>query len=295
MPFPYIREQGKAGHLGERLLAVVLEGRKGRVYLSPTSEMVEVARQAKPLGVPESSLPKKALGFRIQEYGMSKYRDLFSARQLVALTTFSDLVLEAREMVIRDAKIAGMANDGVGLDAGGTGATAYGETLAIYLAFIIDQVANHSSTVCGWNSTNTQMRSVFARQAISMTWDYAESNPFCSSSGSYNNLYERMIKGFVALGSGTPGTAEQADAATQQLSEGKIISTDPPYYDNIGYADLSDFFYVWMRRSLKSIYPSLFGTMVVPEAGRACGDSVPSWWEGGCRNVFHQRDDRRDS
>ena len=266
MPFKYVREEGKAGRMGERLMAIVGEGTRGRVYLSPTEDMVRVARTAQPDWKPEHSLPVNPRDFKTPNYGLNPFGDLFTPRQLVALTTFSDLVQEAREKVIADAKAAGLPDDGQGLATGGARATAYGEAVGVYLAFIIEQVANHSSTICGWNSANTQMRSVFARQAIPMTWDYAESNIFCSSSGSFNNLFERMIKGFVALGSGHPGIAQQADAAIQNISSNKVISTDPPYYDNIGYADLSDFFYVWMRRALRSVYPALFSTMAVPKA-----------------------------
>ncbi|UZD66577.1 DUF1156 domain-containing protein [Marinobacter sp. AN1] len=262
----YIKAEGQAGRMKQRLMAVVAEGNRGRVYLSPTSEMETVANQAEPYWAPSGDVPARLTGGTCVPYGLREWGNLFTPRQLVALTTFSDLVQEAREKAIADAKAAGLPDDGQGLAQRGAGATAYGEAVAVYLAFVIEQVANHSSTVCGWNSANTQMRSVFARQAIPMTWDYAESNIFCSSSGSFNNLFERMIKGFVALGCGHPGIAQQADAAVQDISSNKVISTDPPYYDNIGYADLSDFFYVWMRRALRGIYPSLFATMAVPKA-----------------------------
>lgn len=265
MPFKYVREEGKAGRMGERLMAVVAEGTRGRVYLSPTAEMIAVARSAQPEWKPEHALPVNPRDFKTPNYGLNTFGDLFTSRQLVALTTFSGLVHEARAKIIADAKVAGLVNDGLGLAQGGKEATAYGEAVAVYLGFVIEQVANHSSTICGWNSANTQMRSVFARQAIPMTWDYAESNVFCQSSGSFHNLFERMIKGFTALGQGVPGLACQADAAQQDISLNKVVSTDPPYYDNIGYADLSDFFYVWMRRSLRSVYPELFSTMAVPK------------------------------
>jgi putative DNA methylase len=267
MPFAYIRSEAKAGRMGARLMAVVAEGNGGRVYLSPTPEIEAVAQSAEAKAVPETELPAKALGFRIQEYGMTRWRDLFTPRQLVALTTLSDLVREARVHVEREAVAAGMANDGVGLEAGGSGAAAYADAIATYLAFLVDQVANHSSSACGWNSANAQMRSVFARQAIPMVWDFAESNPFCSSSGSYSNLFERQIKAFTTLDAGAPGRAYQLDAQTQSMCDGKVVSTDPPYYDNIAYADLSDFFYVWLRRSLGSIVPNLLSTLTTPKTG----------------------------
>ena len=168
--------------------------------------------------------------------------------------------------VRRDALAAGITDDGEALRNAGAGTTAYAEAVGVYLAFLINQIANHSSSVCGWNSANAQMRSVFARQAIPMVWDYAESNIFCNSSGSFANLFERQLKGFETLGNGQSGTAHQADVNQQSISTEKFISTDPPYYDNIGYADLSDFFYVWLRRSVRAVFPELFATLAVPKA-----------------------------
>lgn len=264
--YKYIRSEGSAGRMGERLMAIVAEGPKGRIYLSPTAEHEAIAREAKPGWRPETPLHGKCR-VNVSNYGLDVYGDLFTPRQLVALTTFSDLVAEAMQRTQADALAAGMADDGVGLDAGGSGATAYAQAVGVYLGFLVDQVANHASTVCGWNHPNTQMRSVFSRQALPMTWDYAEANVFSDSTGSYNNLFERQVKGFEALaGSDAVGHGDQADAQTQTISTNKLISTDPPYYDNIGYADLSDFFYVWLRRSLRPIYPNLFATLAVPKA-----------------------------
>jgi len=262
----YIKAEGIAGRIGQKLMAVIAEGSRARSYLTPTQEMEAVAAQAKPEWRPETNLPDDPRNFWTLSYGLTKFGDLFTPRQLVALTTFSDLVQEARVKVKANALLAGMIDDDKGLDEGGAGAAAYADAVAVYLAFLINQVANHSSSICGWNSANTQMRSVFARQAIPMVWDYAESNIFCDSSGSFNNLFERQIKGFCALGNQPPGLAVQSDASTQEISAAKVVSTDPPYYDNIGYADLSDFFYVWLRRALRPIYPALFTTMAVPKA-----------------------------
>lgn len=261
----HIKHEAQNGRMGQKLMAIVAEGQKGRVYLSPLTDQSEAAI-IEPKWKPDVEFFEKALGFRVGNYGMKKWSDLFTPRQLTALSTFSELVGEARSKAIQDAIKSGLDDNHLGLDQSGSGATAYGEAISVYLAFLIEQVANHGATICGWNSANTQMRSVFSRQAISMTWDFAESNIFCQSSGSFHNLFERMIKGFEALGSGTPGIAKQSDAAQQVLSSDKVISTDPPYYDNIGYADLSDFFYVWMRRSLREIYPALFGSIAVPKA-----------------------------
>nr|WP_256472472.1 DUF1156 domain-containing protein [Methanocalculus sp. AMF5] len=265
MDFKYIRAEGKAGRMGDRLMAVVCEGRRGRVYVSPTAAMEAIARQAIPDNVPDTDLPKKALGFRIQEYGMIKWRHLFTPRQLVALTTFSDLVGEARERIKTDAIAAGMPDDDRGLEAGGAGATAYADAVAVYLAFAVDRMANTLCTISRWTSERQQTVTAFSRQAIPMTWDYPDVNPFAGAAGDYNISIEGVIKGIPNLPV-KPGIAIISDAVSQNYSIHKIISTDPPYYDNIGYADLSDFFYVWLRRSLKTILPSLFSTMAVPKA-----------------------------
>lgn len=265
IPLKYIREEGKQGRLGARLLAVVAEGAKGRVYLSPDC-INESSASCEPTWFPENEIEHVSGCTNAVVYGLTRFGDLFTNRQLTALTTLSDLVAEARETIKADAQKSGKQDDDIPLSRGGSGAGAYAEAVSVYLAFIVEQVANHSSTVCGWNSANTQMRSVFARQAIPMTWDYAESNIFSSSSGSFKNLYDRMVKGFAGLGAGIGGNALQADASTQEISQNKVISTDPPYYDNIPYASLSDFFYVWMRRSLRDIYPDLFRTLSVPKS-----------------------------
>jgi len=263
----HIYAEANAGRMGAKLMAIVAEGARGRVYLAPTPEHEAIARQAQPEWKPEVAMPENPRWFSPPLYGLKKYGDLFTPRQLVALTTFSDLVGEAIAKVKADALAAGMPDDGRGLDEGGAGATAYAQAVGVYLGFLVDQVANHASTVCGWNHPNTQMRSVFSRQALPMTWDYAEANIFSDSTGSYNNLFERQVKGFDALaGSTAAGYGQQADAQTQSISANKLVSTDPPYYDNIGYADLSDFFYVWLRKSLKPIFPSLYATLAVPKA-----------------------------
>jgi len=262
----YIKEEGKAGRMGAKMLAIVAEGVRGRVFLAPSPEQEAIAAQLTPSWRPSGDVPARLTGGTCVPYGLKEWGDLFSPRQLVALSTFSELVQEAREKVRNDAIKAGLTDDGVGLEAGGCGASAYAEAISVYLAFLVDQVANHASTICGWNHPNTQMRSVFSRQAISMTWDYAEANVFSTSSGSFNNLFERQVKGFEAISGMSNGQATQADAAQQEISRGKLISTDPPYYDNIAYADLSDFFYVWLRRTLRSVYPSLFNTMSVPKS-----------------------------
>lgn len=272
-PLDHVRAEGKAGRMSAQLMAIVAEGQNGRVYVAPNDDHINIAAQAVPSEVPDTDLPEQALGFRVQGYGMKKHRDLFTPRQLVALNTFSKLVDEARSKVLSDATASGMSDNRVLLDNGGIGATAYADAIATYLAFLVDQVANHSSSLCGWNAPNTQMRSVFSRQALAMVWDYAEANVFSESSGSYANLYERMVKGFATLAAGSKGVSKQADACV--VFEGKkdiMVSTDPPYYDNVPYADLSDFFYIWLRRCLKAIFPKITGTLLVPKAEELVAD-----------------------
>lgn len=262
----YIYAQAQAGNLSQRLMCVVAEGKSGRVYLSPNALHEDVATQAQPEWRPEVLMPENPRWFSPPNYGMKTYGDLFTPRQLVALTTFSDLVQEARAKAISDAKAAGLPGDGQGLAQGGNGATAYGEAIAVYLGFAVDKVADSGSTIASWTSQRETIRSTFARQAIPMVWDFAEVNPLSDSTGNFIGSINWVFKVVDLLPATASGGAQQSDAATQVVSKLKVISTDPPYYDNIGYADLSDFFYVWMRRVLKGVYPTLFGTMAVPKA-----------------------------
>jgi putative DNA methylase len=262
----YIYEQAQAGNLDQRLMAIVAEGKAGRVYLSPDALHEEIANEVAPEWKPEALMPENPRWFSPPMYGMKSYGDLFTPRQLVALTTFSDLVQEARENAIADAKAAGLPDDGQGLAQGGRGARAYGEAVAVYLGFAVDKVADSGSTIASWTSQRDTIRSTFARQAIPMVWDFAEVNPLSDSTGNFNSCINWVFKVIELLPATASGGAQQSDAATQSISCNKVISSDPPYYDNIGYADLSDFFYVWMRRSLRKIYPALFGTMAVPKA-----------------------------
>ena len=262
----YIKSEGKAGRMSAKLMAIVAEGDRGRVYWAPTPEHESIVHGAEPTWMPDVEIPPDRRAMFTPLYGLTHFKHLFTDRQLVALTTFSNLVGEARERVRQDSVAASMPDDGTPLRDGGEGAMGYAEAVGVYLAFLVDQLTNHSSTICSWHVNNTQLRNTFARQALPMTWDYAESNPLCDSTGSFKNLWERQIKGFTTLGNDACGTASQLDASQNEMSVGKVISTDPPYYDNIGYADLSDFFYVWLRQSLRQVFPDLFATLSTPKA-----------------------------
>ena len=263
----YIKGEGKAGRMGARLMAIVAEGDRGRIYLAPTTEHETVARQAQPEWRPDGDVPARLTGGTCVPYGLATWGDLFTPRQLVALTTFSDLVQEAREQVQRDALAAGVSGDGKALRDGGTGATAYAEAIGVYLAFALDKVADRGSTLGRWDPTPTQsgIINTFSRQALPMTWDYAEANPLGGASGNYRSAVDLVAKAMLCTSAETCGHANQGNAGTQLISIDRIVSTDPPYYDNISYADLSDFFYVWLRRSLRSIFPDLFATLAVPK------------------------------
>ena len=269
MSSKYIYSEGKAGRMSMRLMAIVAEGKGGRVYLSPTKTAEKVALQAKPKWKPEGAMPENPRYIAPPLYGMTNYEDIFTLRQLVALSTFSDLVQETREKVIVDAKTIGWQDDGTGLDSGGTGAMAYADAVGVYLAFALSKQADLGSSLCAWEPIAQCPRHLFGRQAIPMVWDFAESNPLGKSSGSWLVFIDGITKAFAKAFEYIPKTAKgdalQLNANVQGLSNNKVVSTDPPYYDNIGYADLSDFFYVWLRRTLKPIYPNLFATLAVPK------------------------------
>jgi putative DNA methylase len=263
--YDYIRTEGQAGRIGARLMAIVAEGDNGRVYLAPAQEHEHMAAQAKPEWKPEVRLEGKCR-VNVSNYGLDEFGDLFTPRQLVALTTFSDLVGEAIQRIEADARAAGLAADERPLREGGTGSRAYAEAVGVYLGFAVDRLADRLSSICGWDIGFTKIRNTFGRQAIPMVWDYAEGNVFSDSSGNWNAMVEWVWKVLRTVPCNPNGTASQQDATHQTTSNGKIVSTDPPYFDNIGYADLSDFFYVWIRRSLRSVFPDLFATLAVPKA-----------------------------
>lgn len=251
----YLMQEGKAGRIGSRLMATVAVGERERIYLTPTAEMETITRQAKPDWKPNTKFFQQALGFRVGNYGMSKWSDLFSPRQLLALTTFSDLVQEAREQVKRDT-----------LNVGGVDAAVYADAVAMYLAFGVSKTANRSNNLTTWMSSVQCPGHLFRRHAISMSWDFAEANVVTGPSGSFLSMINDTARSLDFMSaSEKPGFAVQADAAQSTNPKGSIISTDPPYYDNVGYADLSDFFYVWLRASLKPIFPELFTTVTVPK------------------------------
>jgi len=269
IPLDYVRSQGKAQRLGAQLVAIVAEGQRERVYLPASEEHVRAAAVPRPDHVPTTELPKQALGFRVQGYGLTHHSDLFTNRQLTALTTFSDLVMEARARVLTDG-----------------GEPAYADAVATYLGFVVDRLADYSSALCSWHVTGQKIRNTFARQALPMIWDYAEVNPFSSSSGNVQGAIDWVVEVIERVPAGPPGRASQVDAtALPSAATPVVISTDPPYYDNIGYADLADFFYVWLRRSIGGLYPDLFATVLTPKVAELVADPYRA---GGKENAKHK-------
>jgi putative DNA methylase len=286
----YIKEQGQEGKMGARLMAVVAEGSRGRIYLAPTLDIEKVAKSAVPDWSPDVPFFQQALGFRVGNYGLSKWSDIFTARQLVALSTFSTLLNELKDVIRRDAIAGGLPDDGVGLDSNGRGATAYAEAIVVYLSFALDKMADLGNSLVRWEPIAQCPRQLFGRQAIPMIWDFAEANPLSSSSGAWDvfvdGLSKAFLKAFGEVHYSSDGFVFQADAQTQTISANKVVSTDPPYYDNIGYADLSDFFYVWMRRSLRSVFPDLFSTMSVPKAEELVATPARHGGRGAAEQFF---------
>lgn len=251
VPLSYIRHEAKDGCMGAQLIAIVAESQGGRLYLAANEGQRKIADVPMPEEVPTGELHGKARA-NVGLYGFNETSDLFTNRQLVALTTFSDLLSDIREQVCTD---------------GGT--KEYSEAIATYLAFVVDKLADLGNSLNRWEPNAECPRQLFARHAIPMVWDFAEGNPFSNSSGSWKILIDNLMRSFLSDAFNFQrdhlGVVYQSDASQFAKVSGVIVSTDPPYYDNIGYADLSDFFYIWLRRNLKSIYPEVFSTMLVPK------------------------------
>ena len=268
MPLDYIRSEGRENRITYSLIAIAGETSKGRIYCNPTIEHILAADVPSPDNAPDGNMPKQALGFRVQVYGMDQYRKLFTNRQLTMLTTFSELIHVAQYEVEKDAIRAGLKDDHLSISAGGTGARAYSQAVGIHLAFLVDKMAPLHSNLTLWKSMAQCPLSFFGRQAIPMAWDFAEANPFSHSSGSFSVMLDGYVKALRETFSMRPiakGYAIQHDAQQDSGLRNVIISTDPPYYDNIDYSDLSDFFYVWLRKGLKDTYPELFRTLLTPK------------------------------
>lgn len=264
--FPYIRNEGKEGRMSDKLMAVVAEGKRGKLYISPSYEQESAARVERTEDYPDAEMAFNPRNFNTPIYGMDHFADLFTNRQLNTLVAFCDSIAEIKQEIENDAISAGMKNDHVQLSQNGYGATAYAEAICVYLSFAVDRLADFSTSVSRWAVTNEKAMNCFSKQAIAMTWDYPEVNIFGNAVGSFSQVIDYISDCVNTLPNAEKaGIAEQFDAQSDCGLRNIMISTDPPYYDNIDYADLADFFYIWMRRSLKDVFPSLFQTLMVPK------------------------------
>ncbi len=289
IPLQYIRAEAKAGRMGARLMAMVAEGKSGRTYLPPDEAHGIVGGSAQPSWRPEERVTTPSHDVdRLPMYGMSTWGEAFTARQLVALTTFVDLLSDCRSLVVKQSDEASDFH-------AASERLAYADALITYLALAVSRLANRSSTICFWDTTGEKIQQVFARQAIPMTWDFAEGNPFSNSSGNFLGQVEYLARVVEAWPGGPQASVEQADARALAPETRPVVCTDPPYYDNIGYADLSDFFYVWLRRALRDVYPDLFVTLLTPKSEeliaspyRFGGDrlAAKTFFESGLRETF---------
>ena len=264
----HIKAEGKAGRMGTRLMAIVTEGQRTRLYLDPSEATEKIARQAEPEWRPAVTISGSNQYLGIRPYGMDRFDQLFTDRQLVALTTFSDLVEQARRRVLADALVAEMDREPSRLTDGGTGAEAYADAVATYLGLVIGKAADLGNSLCAWEPNAQCPRHLFSRQAIPMVWDFAEANPFSSSSGSWEVFLRGITKALgkcFPLSGLIPASIEQRECADDHALTGPIFTTDPPYYDNVPYADISDFFYGWQRRTLREVWPALFRRLLTPK------------------------------
>ncbi len=290
----HIRNEAIAKRMGQTLLAIVAEGNRRRAYISGNDEHLAAAMERTldiPAWSPATDLPHQALGFRVQRYGMTTHASLFTQRQTIALSTFSDLISE----VANNVSIAAEGNK------------EYGAAVATYLAFALDKAANYWSSLCSWYVKLEKMVSTFGLPTLSMVWDFAEANPFSDSSGNWSLGVEQAASVLNSISpSRFSGNVEQRDAAkvVNPVSRSLLVVTDPPYYDNIGYASLSDFFYVWLRHTLSKLYPQLFETLLTPkdseliaEPGRFEGDrsKAITHFENGLAEAFKRMREMADA
>lgn len=257
----YMKKAGKAGEMKIQLMAVSAMTSEGRIFLEPDAQQIQAADVALPEDLPIGSLPNNTRWFGPPGFGKTEYTDLYTTRQLLLMSTLCDLITEVQQLASKDAATAGM-EEGESLASGGSGALAYGQAIGVYLALVIGKLANFQSEVCTWDNRNGNVRAAFTRQAIPMTWVFAEGNPFSTVTGNYDTMLKNVVESAAKLGGGSPVQVQQENAITMKFPENSILFTELPYYDNVGYADLSDYFYIWLRKSLKGTYPDLFEKVV---------------------------------
>lgn len=270
--FNYIRGEGKAGRISSQLMAVVAKGRRGRVYVSPTIEQKKAAQVTIDEELQLGHIANYPGYLNPPAYGLDTFESLFTQRQAAFLVKLGSIIKSVAKIVEIDAAQKGFDNDHLALGEGGSGARAYSEAIRLYLSFVADKVADYNSAVCSWNAVGQKMRNTFGLTGMSMAWDFAEANPFSGASGSFDNMLDWVVRSVATLPSDGYGIAQQFDAQADCGLREVMVSTDPPYYSNVPYADFSDFFYSWLRRNVGDIYPNLFSTMLTPKAEELVAD-----------------------
>jgi putative DNA methylase len=280
IPGAYIKGEANAGRMGECLLAVVAEGGRGRAYVPPDRQLSHVGVPKVDAGI-AGQVPRHLTGGTCAVYGLDEWSKLFTPRQLLALSTFSDLLPEVRQRVITDCG----GPRGARLRDGGDAAEAYADAIVTYLAFAVDKCADYWSSICSWHNTGEKIRNTFGRQAIPMTWDFAETNPFSTSTGNWMAMVDWVVRSIDRLPASGLASTAQRDARARISEIGTcVVSTDPPYYDNISYADLADFFYVWLRRNLRDVWPDECATLLTPKVE----ELIANQYRAGSKAAAHK-------
>ena len=272
-----VKKAGKSGALTAQVMAVSVHTSSGRIFVEPDEIQSKAAKAPIPEDVPIASIPNNSRWFSPPGFGMFEYVDIYTSRQLVLMTTLCNLIPKIIDKVASDALLAGMSPVGVGLNAGGNGALAYGQAIGVYLSLVVGKLANFQSTICTWDNRNGNIRASFTRQAIPMTWVFAEGNPFSSVTGNYDTMLRNVYESVAELHTGHIISVKQSNAVTMQFPQNSILFTELPYYDNVGYADLSDYFYIWLRKCLRNVYPELFENVVTSKEELS---SIPEHYNG---------------
>lgn len=279
----YIKKMGKEHHLGTQMMAVahVVDGK--RTYSSPSQEQIKAAEVHLPENLPAGRIAENSRWFSPPGFGMTEYKDLYTGRQLQMLTAFCDGIQQIIEDATADALAAGLSDSDEGLDGGDNGALAYGQATGTYLTIAVSKMTNYHSSVCSWDNRTGTGRAVFTRQAIPMVWTFVEENPFANVLGNFESALESVAEAVARLPEGAGASAVQADAASKSYAPGSVMFAELPYYDNVGYADLSDYFYIWLQRGLRNVYPSLFAN---DETSKDELSSIPEHYGGDAQKAI---------
>ena len=273
----YVKQAGKEGKLGIQMMAVAVDGKSGRDFCEPSDIQIKAAEVKTTSDLPQGELPHNTRWFSTPGFGLTEYKDLYTPRQLKMLITICETITQYKNIIEQDALSAGMSSNQVPLKDGGNGAKAYSEAVSVYLTFLVDKLANYHSTVCTLDNRKGNIRAAFTRQAIPMTWTFAEANPFSKATGNFDTMLKNIVESVRNLPCGNKVEVRQDDATKMVFPTNSVLFTEMPYLDNVGYADLSDYFYIWMRRCLKDIYPELFEKIVTSKE-ELC--SIPEHYEG---------------